>query len=337
MTKIQRNAIGFLACSAMLALTTACAASATPATPTTASASKDPSTVVIDYVPGVSQLPYFDTAYRGAAAQAKKYGYQVKYIAVSAYDATTQNNVLNAELASQPDLLLVSPVDDISLRPAIQRYISAGIPVITVGGTLKNTEGLVAQIATDNYQGGRIVAESFGKQLNGTGTVAVLNIAPGSSTIEDRVKGFNDTMKKNFPGIKVLEEQYGGATVPSNQQAVRGLLLAHPETNAIFGATEVNGEGATAAVAAVGKTGQIRVAAFDASPEQVKQLKGGRIDFLSVSQPANQMALAIDYAHAHLSGDKASIKPSTLIPNVGVTKENIDDPAVTPLLYTSGS
>lgn len=330
---MNTSRIGLAACAAALALATACSASAAPkSSPTETSR-----TVVIDYVPGVSPFPYFDTAYRGAAERGKKYGYQVKYVPVSAYDATTQNTVLNAELASHPDFLLVSPVDDVSLRPAVQRYIDAGIPVITVGGTLKDTTGLVAQIATDNYQGGKLVAEHFGRQLGGKGTVAVLNIAPGSSTVDDRVKGFNDTMRASFPGITVLKEQYGGATVPSNQQAVRGLLLAHPETNAVFGATEVNGEGALAAVAAVGKTGQIQVAAFDASPEEVKQLRAGKISFLSVSQPGNQAALAVDFAHAYLTGDKASIKPSTLVPNVGVTKDNIDDPAVTPLLYTSGS
>ncbi|MFF0580137.1 ABC transporter substrate-binding protein [Streptosporangium saharense] len=330
---MNTSRIGLAACAAALALATACSASAAPKT----APAETSRTVVIDYVPGVSPFPYFDTAYRGAAEQGKKYGYQVKYVPVSAYDATTQNTVLNAELASHPDFLLVSPVDDVSLRPAVQRYIDAGIPVITVGGTLKDTTGLVAQIATDNYQGGKLVAEHFGRQLGGKGTVAVLNIAPGSSTVDDRVKGFNDTMRANFPGITVLKEQYGGATVPSNQQAVRGLLLAHPETNAVFGATEVNGEGAIAAVAAVGKTGQIQVAAFDASPEEVKQLRAGKISFLSVSQPGNQAALAVDFAHAYLTGDKASIKPSTLVPNVGVTKDNIDDPAITPLLYTSGS
>ena len=130
-------------------------------------------TVTIAYVPGVSPFPYFDTAYRGGAAEAEKYGYTLKYIGVSAYDPSTQAAALNAELAARPGFLLVSPDDNVALRPAIQRYIEAGIPVITVGGTLNDTQGLVSQIATDNAEGGRIVADYLGGTLGGKGTVAV--------------------------------------------------------------------------------------------------------------------------------------------------------------------
>ncbi|WP_406293345.1 ABC transporter substrate-binding protein [Embleya sp. NBC_00888] len=331
-----RNITSLVGCAAAAVLVTACAGSTTPGSDSAGGSPKDPGTVTVAYVPGVSNLPYFDTAFRGAVGAAKKYGYKVEYVPVPEYDATTQTNALNAELAARPDFLLLSAVDDVSLRPAVQRYLAAGIPVIAVGGTLKNSDGLFAQIATDNYQGGRIAAQALGRQLNGSGTIATLNIAPGSATIEDRVKGFAETMRQEFPGIKVLDEEYGGGTVPSNQQALRALMLAHPDIDAVFGATEVNTEGAAAAVAALGKTGTIRVAGFDASPEQVKQLRAGRIDFLSVSQPAAQLTQAIDLVHAYLGGDRTA-KPLVTVPNVGVTRDNVDDPATTPLLYTSGN
>jgi ribose transport system substrate-binding protein len=306
-------------------------ASASPAAKTATGA------VTIAYVPGVSPFPYFDTAYRGGAAEAKKYGYTLKYIGVSAYDPSTQAAALNAELAARPSFLLVSPDDDVALRPAIQRYIAAGIPVITVGGTLKDTQGLVSQIATDNAQGGRLVAQYLGRSLNGKGTVAVLNLAPGSSTVEDRVTGFDQQLKQQYPQITVLPEQYGGGTTPGNEQAMRSLLLAHPGISAVFGAAETSAEGAAAAIAATGKTGQVKVAAFDASPEEVKELKSGQIDFLSASEPGTQLALAVDQAHDYLTGDKPAIKPMTLVPNLGVTTANVGDPAVTPFLYATGA
>jgi ribose transport system substrate-binding protein len=293
-------------------------------------------TVTIAYVPGVSPFPYFDTAYRGGAAEAEKYGYTLKYIGVSAYDPSTQAAALNAELAARPGFLLVSPDDNVALRPAIQRYIEAGIPVITVGGTLNDTQGLVSQIATDNAQGGRIVADYLGGTLDGKGTVAVLNLTPGSSTVEDRVTGFKQEIQQKYPQITVLPEEYGGGTTPGNEQAMRSLLLAHPDIKGVFGVAETSAEGAAAAIAASGKTGQVKVAAFDASPEEVKELKSGLIDFLSASKPGAQLALAVDQVHEYLSGDKAAITPLTLVPNIGVTTANVDDPAITPFLYTAG-
>jgi ribose transport system substrate-binding protein len=293
--------------------------------------------VTIAYVPGVSPFPYFDTAYRGGAAEAKKYGYTLKYIGVSAYDPSTQAAALNAELAARPSFLLVSPDDDVALRPAIQRYIDAGIPVITVGGTLKDTQGLVSQIATDNAQGGQLAADYLGRAVGGKGTIAVLNLTPGSSTVEDRVTGFEQEMREKYPQVTVLPEQYGGGTTPGNEQAMRSLLLAHPGINGVFGVAETSAEGAAAAIAATGKTGQVKVAAFDASPEEVKELKSGLIDFLSASEPGTQLALAVDQAHDYLTGERSAIKAMTLVANIGVTTGNVGDPAVTPFLYASGS
>ena len=292
--------------------------------------------VTIAYTPGVSPFPYFDTAYRGGAAEAEKYGYTLKYIGVSAYDPSTQAAALNAELAARPGFLLVSPDDNVALRPAIQRYIEAGIPVITVGGTLNDTQGLVSQIATDNAQGGRIVADYLGGTLGGKGTVAVLNLTPGSSTVEDRVTGFKQEIQQKYPQITVLPEEYGGGTTPGNEQAMRSLLLAHPDINGVFGVAETSAEGAAAAIAASGKTGQVKVTAFDASPEEVKELKSGLIDFLSASKPGAQLALAVDQVHQYLSGDKAAIKQLTLVSNIGITTGNVDNPAITPFLYTAG-
>jgi ribose transport system substrate-binding protein len=315
----------------------AAAASSAAGAPAAANGAAANGNVTIAYVPGVSPFPYFDTAYRGGAAEARKYGYTLKYIGVSAYDPSTQAAALNAELAARPSFLLVSPDDDVALRPAIQRYIDAGIPVITVGGTLKDTQGLVSQIATDNAQGGQLAADYLGRAVGGKGTVAVLNLTPGSSTVEDRVTGFDQEMREKYPQVTVLPEQYGGGTTPGNEQAMRSLLLAHPGINGVFGVAETSAEGAAAAIAATGKTGQVKVAAFDASPEEVKELKSGLIDFLSASEPGTQLALAVDQAHDYLTGDRSAIKAMTLISNIGVTTGNVSDPAVTPFLYASGS
>jgi ribose transport system substrate-binding protein len=334
-TRFTRIAI-LAACAAALAgCSSAGSGSASGSAASVGAAAKGP--VTIAYVPGVSPFPYFDTAYRGGAAEAKKYGYTLKYIGVSAYDPSTQAAALNAELAAKPSFLLVSPDDNVALRSAIQRYIDAGIPVITVGGTLDDTQGLVSQIATDNAQGGRIVADYLGHALAGKGTIAVLNLTPGSSTVEDRVTGFKEELSLKYPGITVLPEQYGGGTTPGNQQVMRALLLAHPDINGMFGVAETSAEGAAAAIAADGKTGQIKVAAFDASPEEAKELKSGLIDFLSASKPAAQLALGVDQVHDYLSGDKAAIKPFALVPNIGVTRANVGSPAITPYLYTAGA
>jgi ribose transport system substrate-binding protein len=334
--RVLRVGVAATAIAVTAAACSSTAAQTDPGAPASARSSPAGGKTVIAYVPGVSPFPYFDTACRGAKAAAAHYGYTIDYVGVSAYDATTQTSALNAELAARPGFLLVSPVDQVANRPAVQRYIDAGIPVITVGGTLSDTNGIISQIATDNYQGGVIAAQYLGKELGDSGTIATLDIAAGQATVNIRVSAFAATIKKEFPGITVLPVQYGGGTISGNEQLTRSILLAHPDIKAIFGATETNGEGAAAAIKALGKTGQIKVTAFDASPEEVAALKAGELDFLSVSQPALELKLAVQQAHDYLTGDKAAIKPYTLVPNVGITQQNVDDPAIKQYLYTSG-
>jgi len=324
-----RRALVAIGAAAALATVAACGSSSGDST----SGAKK---VTIAYVPGVSNLGYFDTAARGAKEQAKKYGYTVDYVAVTAYDSSVQNAALNAELAKKPDFLLVSPVDEVAQQAAIARYHAAGIPVITVGGTLKDTSGIVSQILTDNFQGGELVADYLGEALGGKGTVVAVNLAKGQTTLEDRVDGFASRLAAKYPGITVLPEQYGGGAAADTQKFFRSYLLAHPEVDGVFGVAESAAEGASAAVRALGKRDSIKIAAFDAAPEQVKSLKVGDVQMLSVSKPGTQLALAIDQVHAYLTGDKGSIAASTKVPNITVTAENVDSPSIAPFLYQVG-
>jgi len=307
-----------------------------PATSAAASTTSAPKDLRVAYVPGISPFPYFDTAVRGVKEAAAERGWTVDYVAVPAYDPAAQTKALNAVLAQKPDALLVSPVDPVALRAPIQRFVKAGIPVITVGGALKDPSGLVAAIITDNYQGGVIAGEGLGRLLKDkSGSVAIIGLVPGDPLFDERVQGFVDGLKKTAPNAKPLPVEYAGADPSASQTKMRALLLAHPDMIGAYGVAEVNGEGAAAAIKALGKSGEIPVATFDGSPAEVKALRDGTLQLLSVSQPYKQGRLGIELLERHLSGD-TDIPELTKIGNIEVTKENVDDPEVQQTLYTSG-
>jgi ribose transport system substrate-binding protein len=327
------------ACNCLAAVVALGAALAVTATATGArdAPSARAATGTFALVPGISPFVYFDTQARGAICEAKKYGYKINYATVPEYTPAAQTKVLNAVLAQKPSFLMTSPVDSTALRAPIDRFIRAGIPVLTVGASLKNSKGLVTVIQTDNYQGGQIAGQALGKLMGGSGTVAVLSLAPGDVTIAARVKGFTDVLKKSYPNIEILPTEFPGANPSQSQQKMRALMLGHPDLKGVFGTVEVTAEGAAAAIDAVGKQGQISVAAFDGSPAEVVALRKGSIQFLSVSNPYAQGGLAVQFAHLYLTGKKSRIPKLVRVKNVGVTKANVDTPAVQKILYKSGT
>ncbi len=290
----------------------------------------------VTFVPGVTPNPFFDTIYRGMKEEATKVNIKVDYQGPPNFDAGAQTTVLNSVLTSHPDFLIVSPDDGSAIRPPVQRFLDAGIPVITVNGRLKDPSGLVSQITANNVNGGEVAGAQMAKFAGGSGTVAIINIAAGSLSAEQRVQGFQSALTKAAPNVTLAPVVNAGGNASASQTAARALLLAHPDLKGIFGVTEVNAEGAAAAVKAAGQGGKISIIAYDGTPAEVQLLKSGDLQSLIVQDAEKMGRTAIQYANGYLRGDKSAIQAQLNLENVLVTTENVDNPDVKAMLYSSG-
>lgn len=337
--RLMRRVVPLLAIVACGAAVAACGSSDSSDTSSasdggSATASGGDKTYEVAFVPGVAKNPFYDTIHAAMEEEAAKSGIKINYQPPSAFDPTEQTKVLNAVLPSKPDLLIVSPTDPVALRAPIQRFMDAGIPVILVDLGLTDSSGIVSSILGDNEQGGQIVAEALAEHVGGKGPVATINIAKGFPTLDARVTGFKKEIEANNPDIEIVADEEGGATPASNQTKSRSLLLANPDLAGIFGVTEVNAEGAAAALKAVGKK-DTYIAAFDATPTEIAALKDGTIQFLAAQDPRREGRTAIQFAKAQLDGDTGSIEKEIIIPAIGITKDNVDDPSVEERFYTA--
>src|SRR5205823_1836702 len=87
---------------------------------------------------------------------------------------------------------------------------------------------------------------------------------------------------------------------------------------------------ALAKVAEAGKKGQIKLIAFDAAPQQVRDLKDGVYDALIVQEPYNMGydSVKLVAALVRKQVDKAAVKHDNLMPFTIATRDNLGDPAV---------
>ena len=109
------------------------------------------------------------------------------------------------------------------------------------------------------------------------------------------------------------------------------MLTAHPDLRGIFAASEPGAIGAAQAIKAAGKSGEVKLVAFDAAEEQITALKEGSIQALIVQNPYNMGYLGVKAVMDALGG-----KPVEKIIDTGVTvvtMENFNDPEIQKLLY----
>src|SRR4029077_13321872 len=64
--------------------------------------------------------------------------------------------------------IVLAPLDDTALVPAVTDAVRAGIPVVAMDSSLKSDD-LTSFVATDNYKGGRLAGEHLASLVAGKG------------------------------------------------------------------------------------------------------------------------------------------------------------------------
>ncbi|MFB2551992.1 sugar ABC transporter substrate-binding protein [Ensifer soli] len=237
------------------------------------------------------------------------------------FDAKVQSDQIDSLIASKPDALFITPADAVAIAPAVQRAITAGIPVFcadsAVPGVAVNTTAM-----SNNFGMGSYSCEYIAKALNGKGRIARV-LLPQNESWDQRTLGMEWTLRR-YPDIKIVADwafALAGNVTP--RQAVDNILTANADIDAIWCAWDGAAvEGTLAARAAdrpnliiTGIDGGSQAFSYIAGPSQLK---------LSMAQSFYEMAyLAVLYAHQHLAGGKT---PRLVItPTYAVTETMLKD------------
>ena len=307
------------------------------ATPTTAQA-QNASTIAL--TPGLTTDPFYITMRKGAEMAAKAVGCELLFQGAPEFNPTLQVPVLQAVIARQPDAILIAPTDKQQLIAPLQQAVDAGIPVITVDtfiddGKYQNGTGPgdfpLSYIATDNVLGGFLAGLALAKQIGEQGKVYVSNVKPGISTTDQREEGFKAAMA-NFPNVTVLETQFNDNDANKAASQVQAVFARNGDLAGVFGANLFSAIGAADGVKALGKTGEIRVVAFDAPTRIVDDLKSGLIDLAVAQHPAEIGYYGVMTAFAVINDQ--SVPPQIGTGATIMTKDNIDDPAIAKFVYS---
>jgi ribose transport system substrate-binding protein len=137
---------------------------------------------------------------------------------------------------------------------------------------------------------------------------------------------------KNFPGITVLETQFNDDDPNKAAAQVQAVYARNNDLDGVFGANLFSAIGTADGVKALGKTGEVRVVAFDAPSRIVDDLKSGLIDLAVAQHPAEIGYYGVMTAYAVIHGQ--SVPPLIGTGATIMTEDNIDDPEVMKFVYS---
>ncbi|MFE7330916.1 substrate-binding domain-containing protein [Streptomyces sp. NPDC057565] len=324
--RITQAALAVTAAVAALALS-ACSSSEAPASATGGSGKQR----TIAFIPGCTCDPYYSTEITGFEAAAKAAGVTPIVQGAANFQASEQIPVLQAVVQKKPDAIVIDPTDATALAAPIAAAVAQGIPVMTTGNNV-NSDKIFTAIAASSVQGGKLGAQELMKQKPEGGKVVFVHIKPGISSIDDREKGFREAFDGQSK-YKVLPNLYAGNDSATQAAGlVQSAITANPDLVAVFASNVITAEGAANAVRAAGKTGKIAVLGYDASPQEVTNLKNGTLTALVSQNPYEIGQLAVKNALKYIEGDRSIPKDQPLVPLV-ITKDNLDAPASQTGLY----
>lgn len=223
---------------------------------------------------GQASDPFWSVVKNGVEKAAEHTGATVDYRAPETFDMVVMSQLIDAAVNQEPDGLVVSIPDADALGPSIEKAVAAGIPVISMnsGSDVAKKLGALLHVGQDEFDAGKAAGEELAG-MGGTNGVCI-NHEVGNVALDLRCAGFEE----GFGGeVTVLPTTNDPAEIEAK---VKATLDSNPDIDTVMAlGASLAGEPAVAAVKAVGREGDVRVASFDLSASFLESVAAGEAAF----------------------------------------------------------
>ncbi|MDR7001251.1 sugar-binding protein [Neobacillus niacini] len=227
---------------------------------------------------------YWRLVEKGAKAAAKQYGVDLEYVGPKQANIDEHLKTIEMAAASKVDGIMTQGLSNKQFTPLINRVVSSyGIPVITVDTDTTNSHR-IAYIGTDNYHAGYLAGKALIADTKGKANVAIITGNFYANHMIQRVKGFKDAVK-NVKGIHIVAiEESNISRIRAAEKAYQ-ILQEHPEVNAFYGTSALDGISIAKVVELKKKENDIYIIGFDILPETIADIRKGTINATVVQHP----------------------------------------------------
>lgn len=221
------------------------------------------------------------------------------------------------------DVLMISPLDEDAVAPALVAARARHVPVFTVDRAAGDAaaDAVICHVTSDNRLGGRLAADVLVGLLGGAGEVAIVGRTAGTS-FADRIAGFRAALERH-EGIRLVTDGAGAYDRHAAHDETTALLRAHPRVAGIFATNDITVLGVIDAVRDAGRAETVAVVGYDATPQSCEEIMRGAPLRAEVAQfPARIGRRAVEL----WADDRGGVVPAPRveIPVEVVTQENVE-------------
>lgn len=287
----------------------------------------------IAVIPRTTGTMLWEPEHGGAAIAGKKTGHAIYWNAPTREDdVSAQIALVEQAVHKNVEGLVLAPDQVLGLMTPVRRAIDHGVRTVIVGSplTIPASERL-SYILNDDEEGGRIAAMRVGAILHGHGTVAVIGINPDVAGILIRARSFEETLDKNFPGIRLLEKRMGSFNVPHEQQVAEEVLKSNSGLDAIVALMWSSVRGSIATIENESAWSSVKVIGFDPEALPMNAVSLDSIIAENTREMGYKAVEMIDAAgHGHPMPLLLKIKP------ILITRDNVSSEEVQRLTSMDG-
>lgn len=227
------------------------------------------------YVIGVS-LPSPDNQWVAAVidnanTQAELDGDKYEFMITTANNPAKQVADIEDMLIKSPDAMVIFPIESAPITPIAEQVKSKGIPLLVLTRGIES-ENYDAYIRGDDRAVGIAAAHYIGERLAGKGNVVMMQAAPCAITTE-RTNGFNETIDKYYPDIKVIATGNGNFSREPAMKEMENILQAQDKIDAVYSQDDEQALGCIAAIKAAGRESEMFVTGVGGNKSVLELLK----------------------------------------------------------------
>ena len=258
----------------------------------------------------------------GLEAAAKHQDVQIQFEDAQG-DVVRQLNQVEGFLNQKVDAVIVLPVDTAATANITRATVAAKTPLVYVNRhpderTLP--EGVVT-VASNDIEAGQLQMRYLAQKLGGKGNVAIVMGDLAQNATHARTEGVKQVLK-DFPGIKIVEQQSAEWQRSKGMDLTSNWLLAGTAFNAIVANNDEMAIGAAMALQQAGKAkGEIAIVGIDGLPDGLAAIKRGLLAGSVFQDPKAQAAQAVQAAVRMIKGEQ--VDAQVWVPFELITPEQV--------------
>ncbi len=236
--------------------------------------------------------PWFDAVLSGAGQAASMIEEQsgatvtLDYRPPAKAEPELQVRILQEAIRSRPSGISIDLLDPERLQPLLEQAVRQGIAVNVFDS--EAPPGLpLTTVGTDFCLQARTASERLVQLLGGRGEVAIMQGVPTASNHAIRANCHRQVFAQH-PEIKVVASPIDHDNIAIAEQEAAATMRRYPQLKGWVVSDAGGGIGVGRAIAALGKTGSVKVVALDDLPDLLQLINSGVVDSTAASKPRSQ-------------------------------------------------